>query len=77
MEEKALRNITVTISRMGVPHTVEITTLAKDDNEIDERLNKWIAITRKGQHSIKWEDEKHTVNKIKKHYVPSYKNGDI
>lgn len=56
MAEKTLRNVTVTVSRMGIPHTHEVVTLAENDRDLEERLEKWVNITKRGQRVIGYKE---------------------
>ncbi len=53
--EKTLFAITATLSMLRSEETHEVIMLAKDDNEIEEKLKLWIKCTRKGCHLLSWE----------------------
>lgn len=55
--EKKLLTLSVLVKRAdgADPELHEVTLLAKDENEVQERLKRWLAVTRKGRSVISWE----------------------
>ncbi len=53
--EKSLIAVTATITSINSEENHEIIMLAKDDEEIKEKLVQWLKCTHRGSHLLSWE----------------------